>query len=674
MGRLKKIRELIAYNFDKMMDRGTFALILFLLAVTLIVSIIAGAVLVTVQTDWSGGSLIYSIWKSFLLTLDPGNQLAIEGNFELIAITAIMTFSGIAFITTLIGIINSGITNKYEKLRQGTSKVIEKNHAVVLGFNDNIYRIVSELIRANAEKKWYAKRPRIVILGDEDIGVMEQKIRDRIFKSTKKEEVVEETNTYGLDKKSKNTIKLIYRNGIPSNPDDLIKCSIETSKSVIINEYEDSEVIKIILAISKILENHCLNESDVFVVSSINDIDDKEVADIAGEWRPKRSGKDKFTEVLCFNDTISKIIAQTLFQPGLSDVYKELFSFSGNEIYMKGYKELFKKDLSNNRNTFSDVLNSIENAMVIGIRKKTETKAKLCLNMNENIVCGDEVIYIAKNRESATEWEPEVKGQSFIPGPIKEKIRRTPGGILIFGYNKYLEKILLEWNKYFDKKTTVKIFVKNEQDKTKVHFFHNDFENIDISVDVCDSCFKNSFDRIKEGKYEHILVLSDLECDIQKSDTETMALLMRLRKYKQNNNLTFNTTSQMLDIKNRDLAKSADVNDFVVSSDIISLMMTQISQNRNLTPIFEDLLNADGAEIYLKPASLYVELEKEYAIHDIVDNAKEREESPDIFIGYIRNNEVSQTRDFEIKINPSKTEKVNFHVGDMIIVLSENWN
>lgn len=667
-----KIRERAAYNFDKIMDKGTFALILFLLVVTLFVSIVAGVVLSSVQAEWSGGSLINSIWKSFLLTLDPGNQLAIEGNFKLVAITAVMTFCGIAFITTLIGIINSGITNKYDQLRQGTSKVIENEHTVVLGFNDNIYRIVSELIKANEEKdiRWYKPKPRIVILGNEDISVMEQKINDRILKTIKHTEIKEEKSTYGVDKKSRKKTKLIFRNGIPSNLDDLGKCSVERSNSVIINEHEDTEVIKIILAVSKILNNHHSDASRVFIVTAINDIDDKEVAKIAGEWGDNEESDgeliNSFAEVLCFNDIISKIVAQTLFQPGLSDVYRELFDFSGNEIHIVP----FENEMGNK---FSDLLNFYINASVIGIIK--EKKTILRPSMNTELCDTDEIILIAKDANSLEKCYQE--RNSFIIKPVSVNVndeKRKTSGILVFGYNHFLEVILSEWSQYFkvnEENTPVVIFVKSERERDMASGFVGKYDKLNLMVEVCDNCYKSSLERVKSENYEHILVLSDLACDVQKSDAETMALLMRLRKRIKGCRADINITSQMLDIRNRELAQVANVNDFIVSSDLISLMLTQISQNRELTPIFNKLLSAEGSEIYLKPASLYIDSSEKIKIGDIVEYAaKVRGE---LFIGYKKAKVFGNNKqESGIVINPLKTDEVSFTKDDMIIVVSEN--
>ena len=62
----------------------------------------------------------------------------------------------------------------------------------------------------------------------------------------------------------------------------------------------------------------------------------------------------------------------------------------------------------------------------------------------------------------------------------------------------------------------------------------------------------------------------------------------------------------MLDVRNRELAEATKVDDFIVSDHLISLMMTQLSENAELAEVFDDLFDPEGSEIYLKPAGDYV--------------------------------------------------------------------
>ena len=89
----------------------------------------------------------------------------------------------------------------------------------------------------------------------------------------------------------------------------------------------------------------------------------------------------------------------------------------------------------------------------------------------------------------------------------------------------------------------------------------------------------------------------------------------------------------MLEVRHQELAKTMDVNDFVVSSNITSLMVSQIAENRLLAPILEDLLDSAGSEIYLKKVSNYIKLDEPVDFYTITHAVSQRGEIP---IGFKR--------------------------------------
>ena len=87
----------------------------------------------------------------------------------------------------------------------------------------------------------------------------------------------------------------------------------------------------------------------------------------------------------------------------------------------------------------------------------------------------------------------------------------------------------------------------------------------------------------------------------------------------------------MLDVKTLALAEVTKADDFIVSDRLISLLLSQISERKALSSVFEDIFNNEGSEIYLKPAQNYVELNQEINFYTIVKSARKRNE---VAIGY----------------------------------------
>ncbi len=99
----------------------------------------------------------------------------------------------------------------------------------------------------------------------------------------------------------------------------------------------------------------------------------------------------------------------------------------------------------------------------------------------------------------------------------------------------------------------------------------------------------------------HIIVLaySDL-LPAQKADARTLMTLLHLREIARKSGHGFSIVSEMLDERNRDLALVTQADDFIMSDKITSLLLTQVSENKELLDVFMDLFDEKGSEVYMK--------------------------------------------------------------------------
>jgi hypothetical protein len=171
--------------------------------------------------------------------------------------------------------------------------------------------------------------------------------------------------------------------------------------------------------------------------------------------------------------------------------------------------------------------------------------------------------------------------------------------------------------------------------------------------------------------YDHVITLSALDLhDAQKADARSIITLIHLRDIADKSGGTFSIVSEILDIQNRELAAVCRADDFIVSDKLISLMMSQLSENKNLAPVFKDLFDPQGSELYLKPAGEYIELGTPVNFYTVLESALRRNE---IAVGYRLNaRAVDAKESYGVKFNPDKSPWVTFSEGDKIIVLAEN--
>lgn len=614
---MTRFKEIVRYKFDNLMSRGTIVLVSMLFLITAVVVVVTGVLGAAINKDFTTGN---TIWQSLMHALDAGTLAGDDtSNVLFVILMSVVTICGIFVTSILIGIISTGFEQKLTDLRKGTSKVIESGHTVVIGFNDSIYTILSELIEAGENRK----RNCIVILGEEEKDVMEDSIKGHIedFRTT----------------------TIVVKSGKLTEDYILARASIETSKSIIINQEDDFSVIKIILATVNYLKSKNAFNKDLHITSMIYNKANLDAAKIAGEGK---------AEVLFFKDALSRIIAHTCRQPGLSTVLTGFFTFSGDEFYFENFPELAGK-------TFGDTLNLFEESTVVGLGQ--DGQVLLNPSMDTILKSEDYVIHLAiDDNTSKPGHVPNVdlSVAVSVKGSESENLN-----VLVLGYNHHLPDILAELDNYAEKGSTVTVAGL----ELPGIFAERQYENINVITRDCDIYNRTELDKLIEGRTVDILLLSDLECSNDVADAKTLLLLIQLRDIGKKRNLEFNITSEMCSVSNQKLAQVANVNDFVVGNTITNLMITQVAENRKLALLFEDLLDADGSELYMKKASRYVKTNEETDFYTITEIAKNRNE---IVVGYKK-----RTADGnQIRINPKKSDRISFSSEDYLVLIANDNN
>lgn len=335
-------RERIGYFFDNLMSEGTFALIGGLVLASLALVVVAALIIhlggTLLAPAGSTGPMSFgeAVWESLMRTLDPGTVGGDTG-WGFRAVMLLVTLGGIFIVSILIGILSNGIEDRMERMRKGRSRVLEKDHTVILGWSPQVFTIISELVEANRNRRNGAV---IAILADRDKVEMEDAIRER---------VPDTANT-----------RVICRSGSPIDPTDIEIASPHTARSIIVlpegKKDPDAHVIKAILALTN---NPNRRAEPYHVVTQIRRPENLDVLKIVGQ-------KD-YVQPILMNDLIARVVAQTSRQSGLSVVYTELLNFGGDEIYFTDVPaSLVGK-------TYGDSLFVYEDSMVMGLQRADGT-------------------------------------------------------------------------------------------------------------------------------------------------------------------------------------------------------------------------------------------------------------------------------------------------------------
>jgi ion channel POLLUX/CASTOR len=188
---------------------------------------------------------------------------------------------------------------------------------------------------------------------------------------------------------------------------------------------------------------------------------------------------------------------------------------------------------------------------------------------------------------------------------------------------------------------------------------------------VGDITDRRTLDQLEVSSYDHVIVLGHPdEPDPNAADSKTLITLLHLREIADSSGHGFSIVSEMLDVRNRELAEVTGADDFIVSDHLASLMMCQVSENRELSTVFEELISPHGSELYLKPAAEYVEPCVPLNFYTVLEAARRRGE---VAVGYRLESESGDpAASYGVHLNPEKSRRVTFTEHDNLIVLAES--
>jgi voltage-gated potassium channel Kch len=628
------IGERLRYAFDNFMARGTGALIVGLLGLSTLL-ILGVATLVTLAGFVRGANdadldFPQAVWVSLLRTLDPGTMGGDTGQPGFLLAMLVVTLGGVFVVATLIGVISSGIDGRLASLRRGRSRVVERDHTVILGWSPTIFSVLTELVEANANRR----RAVVVVLADKDKVEMEEEIRARI--------------------PSARGTKVVCRSGSPIDRQDIRIASVRTARSIIVlsptTDDPDSDVIKTLLAI--------VNDPDgratpYHIVAELRD-----PANLA----PARMVGQDMVVLAMAGDLTARIAAQACRQPGLAVVYSELLDFSGDEIYFSRQPALAGR-------TFGDALLAFEDSSLIGISRDG---GGLLLNppMDTVLEAADELVVISADDDTIVLADHAI---TPTPGDIVDEgpLRRDPERTLILGWNRWALEIVRELDRYLAPGSETTVVCDRPEVAATLTTLAKGGMNARLAYRPGQTTSRSLLDSLDVDGYQHVILLGDADrLDAQRADARTLVTLLHLRDIASRSAQPFTIVSEMLDPRNGDLAKVAQADDFIVSDHLVSLYLTQVAEDKRLAAVFADILDAEHSEIYLRPVAGYVRPDTEIRFATIVEAARRRGQ---VAIGYRQRAAASDpARDYGVVVNPRKSEPVRLAPDDDVIVIAQD--
>lgn len=567
-----RLSDRLRYRFDSLLSRGAIAVIGWVGIVMGIVVVLAGVVLtlLDIHVTQDSRGVGEAVWQSFLRVMDTGT-MAGDSGAVLRIVSLLVTLSGIFLASILIGLITNGISERIDALRKGRSLVVESDHTVILGWSPKVFAVVEELCLANESRKG-GTGACIVILAPVEKVEMEDALRMRVGQ--------------------RHGTRIVCRNGRTSDPADLALTNVAGARSVLVltsgDSAGDAEAVTTVLALRTLLP-------DLHSRSIVADLSEPVIAaELASA-----TGGDVLTVVGA--EWVARIAAQASRQAGLSLVYEELSQFAGSEMYFHEEPALVGA-------SFGDAVLAFDTSAVLGLRR-TDHRIELLPSPDRKIEKGELLIVIAED-DSLIRLDGTPVGSNapitVVPARMEAPSRQR---FVIIGWNELGPSMLAELDAFLAPGSPVDILTDPEHvDPASVD--PGPLLNLSVEVHRSDGIDAELLHaRCADIPVDHIVVLGYRDTlTPEQADARTMLTLLHLHRMlpTSESGERASVVAELLEVRNVPLARQTATDDFVVGDGLASLVLAQLTEQRDLHGVFAELLGAGGTEISLRPATDYV--------------------------------------------------------------------
>lgn len=676
------LRDRARYHFDSTLARSTGVLTLWLSACCLGVVVPVSALLV--WTDPSSprsftGRLVI-VWRTTAETLRLNG---VTGAPLRMLLSFLLGMIALLCVSTLIGVITTGLGDRLTELRRGRSTVLERDHAVVLGWSDQVFTVVGELFAARAAhprsgRAARAARPRSKLAAHAAhsrsglaartarrwAGLTARSVRARsVVAVLAHRDPAEMDESLRAALRLPDGARLVCRTGSPSDPRALEVVAPHAARSVLVLPFDhahghahddnnggdgadpdgdgaDPQVVRVLLALRSLLGDL----PGPPVVAAVRDTRYLPAARLAAGPR----GTVLETEL-----TTARLLVQSARHPGLPAALRDLLDFAGAEFHVQDARGVAGR-------TFGDAALCFEECAVVGLLSP-DGRASLTPPPDTVVAPTDRLIVVAHDD---TPTEPvDLRGQ-VDPAAVVAPVPRTEGPVrtLLLGWNHRAPLVVDILRATARPGSTLDILtgphpVPDPAGPTD----RPDQDRLDVVLHPGDPVHTDVLRRIDPFGYDSVLVLGpDTRTRSERPDDRTLLTLLMLRSLEMETGRALPVVAELSDPRSRTLAPLGPAADAVVRGELTALLMTQISHDPSLAPVFEEVFTARGGALALHPAADYVAPGHETSFTTVVAAALARGECA---IGY-------RAHDKTLTLCPRKSERRPWGAGDEILVLT----
>ncbi|MEH6566277.1 MAG: ion channel DMI1 [Halopseudomonas sp.] len=636
----------LRYLIERQFVKGAHYQLLVVAAFIALISLVGGWL--AWPTAPAGGSLADSVWWAFLRLTDPGYLGDDEGTWRRI-VSTVLTVSGyVVFLGALVAIMTRWLIAMMVKLEQGLTPVTVRDHIVILGWTNRTIPLIQEildtsggiqrLLRARA-----TKRLRLVILADEINA-----------------ERVEELREVPLIRRAMGNI--ILRSGTALQPEDLDRVACLQAAVVLIpgrNQTGNSlltgdvETIKALLTLQA--QAHLRGTPAPYVVAEIDDMRKLNV------MRRAYSGP---LEVLASDAMVSRLFAQSLIHPGMPELFGEVMTVhDGNEFYIRSTDNSVGQ-------TLGEVGRQAPQAILCGLMRPLGDSWRTWLNAptDEVIRQGDKIVMLARDYSHAEPQSNTEQPLRLLQRPIRQ-VKPVAGGLrrlLILGWNRRVPALIHELAGYADYRFEVDLVavVEPSQRVAEINAYSEQTARVSCQHTQADYMVEGALRDLLTQRFDSVLLLSSDRMESgEEADARSMVGYLVIDELLRERSHRPQILLELSDPANESLVVRKR-GESIVSPMILSHLMAQIAQRRELGLMFEELFTTGGAEILFRQISDY-SMQSVTTFADLEAVVALQGETA---LGVYRSKPDEEGR--RLHLNPPRDEPLRLKADDQLVVLT----
>ncbi|MFB8031245.1 NAD-binding lipoprotein [Streptomyces sp. NPDC056465] len=621
------LRSRARYRFDRTLARSTGTLMGWLVITCLAVVVPVSTLLVWTDpgSPPSLSGRLAAAWRTSAETLRLG---AATGTPVRLVLSALLGLVALLCVSTLVGVITTGLADRMAELSRGRSTVLEQGHVVVLGWSDQVTTVVSELVAAQAPQ-----RPRaVVLLADRDKLEMERVLTAHVPPAAR--------------------ARIICRSGPASDPDVLALVSPRTASTVLVlpsaGPAADAEVLRVLLALSSVLGE---GTDGPPVLAAVRDDRYRAPARLAAGPRGTVLETDMVT---------ARLIAQCVGRPGLSLVLHDLLDFAGAEFHLADATAFPHEP-------FGTTLLAHPTSCVVGMLTP-EGRTLLNPPAETVVVPGSRLIVLALDDEST---RVDACGHLVDPSVITTAPSEPDGPtrLLLLGWNRRAPLVVDQLRRAALPGSVLDVVTDSAVPGPRgPEPEYGAPASPDVRFRSAALSRPETLLGLDLGPYDGLVVLGPDPGDgPDHPDDWTLVTLLALRLLEERSGREVPVVTELTDDRNRPLAPVNTGSDVIVSGKLTGLLMAQIAQNRHLAPVFDELFSAGGTSMCLRFAGSYVRPGAEATFATVVAAARDRGECA---IGYRSHGGLSDPANRGVRLNPPKGERRVWSAEDRVVVVA----